>query len=168
MLAPTFCKLFNLIYKQKSIPQKWCTARIIPLHKKGEKNKIKNYRPIANLCTASKIFERLVLSRLLEIETTRAIDFSGQTQHGFKKGKSTVTAALELQNQIAKSLDNNCFVAVASMDLSAAFDILNVELLLTKMKIMGVPNDKVQLRTVRLKDPVAYVEVGMDCLEYLC
>jgi exonuclease III len=166
VLAPAFCDLFNLIYQQKSIPEKWRTARILPLHKKGDKSKIGNYRPIANLCSASKIFERLVLSRLLEIEKQKGTDMSGEMQHGFKKNRSTTTAALALQNIIAKAMDEDHYVAVASMDLTAAFDVLNVDLLLTRLKIMGIPNDVIQLITAWLKDRVAYVEVGSTCSEY--
>jgi len=147
MLAPAFCDLFNLIYQQKLIPEKGRTARILPLHKKGDKSKIANYRPIANLCSASKIFVRLVLLRLLEIEKQKGMDMSGEMQHGFKKNKSTTKVALALQNIITKAMDEDHYVAVASMDLTAAFDVLNVDLLLTRLKIMGIPNDVIQFIT---------------------
>jgi len=166
ILAPTFCRLFNLVYNQKLIPEKWRTARILPLHKKGDKSKIGNYRPIANLCSASKIFEKLVLARLLEIEKQKGLDMSGEMQHGFKKNKSTTTAALTLQNIIASAMDEDCYVAVASMDLTAAFDVLNVDLLLKRLDIMGIPNDILQLITAWLKNRLAYVEVGSSCSDY--
>ena len=38
------------------------------MHKKGSKQKIENYRQVANLCSASKIFERLILSRTNKLE----------------------------------------------------------------------------------------------------
>ncbi len=59
-------KLLNMIYAQGTIPDQWKTSRIIPLHKKGPKNRVENYRPISNLCAGSKIFERLILMRLNE------------------------------------------------------------------------------------------------------
>lgn len=166
VLSRPFCNLFNLIYDQKITPEKWRTARVIPLHKKGNKADISNYRPIANLCASSKIFERLILTRLLEVEKERGVDMSGRTQHGFKKSKSTVTASLELQNQIAKALDDDCYVAVASLDLSAAFDVLNVNLLLTRMEKLGIPFDLLHLIKAWLTDRIAYVEVGGSCSEY--
>ena len=61
--------------------------------------------------------------RIRNIELEKNWNLSGRTQHGFKKGRSTVTAALELQDRIARSMDEDNFVAVASMDLSAAFDV---------------------------------------------
>ena len=61
-------KLFGLVYEQKIIPDQWHVAKIIPVHKKGSKSMIENYRPVANLCSASKIFERLILNRILQLE----------------------------------------------------------------------------------------------------
>ena len=166
ILAEPFCRLFNLIYHHGIVPEKWRTARVIPLHKKGNRNQVENYRPIANLCSITKIFERLILNRLLEIEKNNDVDFSGQSQHGFKKGRSTTTAALELQNQIAEAMDEDHFVAVASMDLSAAFDVLDVELLFTRMKKMGIPEDMLSLLRAWLSNRLAYVEVNAECSEY--
>ena len=59
--------LFDKIYKQKSIPAQWSISKVVPIHKKGSKNNIENYRPIANLCSTSKIFEKFILKRLLQI-----------------------------------------------------------------------------------------------------
>ena len=52
--------LFNNIYNTKTIPEQWRVSKIIPVHKKGFKSKIENYRPVANLCAASKII-RIIL-----------------------------------------------------------------------------------------------------------
>ena len=166
ILAPVFCKLFNIIYEQNSVPQKWRTSRVLPLYKKGDRRQIANYRPISNLCASSKIFERIILKRLLEVETELGTDLSGTTQHGFKKRRSTVTAAMELQNIIAGGLDEDCYVAVASMDLTAAFDVLDVSLLLTRMQNLGIPGDVLKLVGAWLGGRIGYVEVGTSCSEY--
>ena len=81
--------LFKLIYESKQIPSQWLIAKVIPLHKKGAKKDIENYRPISNLCSTSKIFEKLILKRIHEIQVENNIDMTGKNQHGFKKGKST-------------------------------------------------------------------------------
>ena len=39
--------------------------KTIPMHKKGPRKDIENYRPIANPCSTSKIFEKLILKRIL-------------------------------------------------------------------------------------------------------
>ena len=59
LLDPLF-SLFSKIYKTKQIPEQWKISKIVPIHKKGPKDCIENYRPVANLCSASKIFEKLI------------------------------------------------------------------------------------------------------------
>ena len=49
--------LFQKIYATGLIPEQWKVSKIIPIFKKGDKSKIENYRPIANLCAGSKNFE---------------------------------------------------------------------------------------------------------------
>ena len=48
-------------------------SKITPIHKKGDKNNIKNYRPISNLCSMSKIFEKLIMQRIIEIEDSNNV-----------------------------------------------------------------------------------------------
>jgi hypothetical protein len=86
-LLQPFTKLFDLIYREKFIPEQWRISKIVPVHKKGSKQIIEDYRPVANLCRASKIFERLILNRINQLETWANIDLTGKGQHGFKKTK---------------------------------------------------------------------------------
>ena len=51
------------------------------------------------------------------------LDLTGKQQHGFKQNKSTATAGALLQSIIARAADKNCYVVMASLDLSMAFDI---------------------------------------------
>ena len=103
--------------------------KLFPFIKKGPKNEIENYRPIANQCSTSKIFEKLILKQIHYLESKNLLDFTGKQQHGFKKNKSTATAGLLLQSLIAKATDLNQYALMASLDLSAAFDLVNVDLL---------------------------------------
>ena len=166
ILAKPYHKLLNKIYHQNIIPEQWKTSRILPLHKKGKKNLIENYRPISNLCAGSKMFEKLILTRILEIEEQAGISLTGDNQHGFKKGRSTITASLEIQSRVAALMDQDQYVAVASLDLSAAFDVVNVDLLLIRLKKMGLPTDVISLLESWLKDRQCYVEVRNSCSQY--
>ena len=58
ILIRPLTKLFANIYNNREIPEQWKLSKIVPVHKKGPKNDVTNYRPVANLCAASKIFER--------------------------------------------------------------------------------------------------------------
>ena len=160
ILGKPLAVLFNKIYEQKQIPEQWKVAKIIPLHKKGDKEDINNYRPISNLCSISKVFEKLLLKRFEEIEKENNMNLTGEEQHGFKKNRSTITASLILQSLIARELDNNGYAAMASLDLSAAFDLVNLELLLKRMKIMGFPKDLLRLVEIWLRNRYFYVEAN--------
>ena len=67
-LIDPLSKLFSMIYNSKSIPGQWLVAKITPIHKKGSIHSIENYRPVAGLCSTSKIFERLILRRIAAIK----------------------------------------------------------------------------------------------------
>ena len=79
--------LFQKIYETGLIPDQWKVSKVIPLLKKGNKVEIENYRPIANLCSVSKIFEKLILKQIHYLESTNKLDLTGKNQHGFKKNK---------------------------------------------------------------------------------
>ena len=79
------------------------------------------------------------------------------SQHGFKKNRSTTSLSLKIQTIIAHALDENNVAIMASLDLSAAFDMVNIDLLLKRMKIMGLPDDLLDLISVWLRERTYYV-----------
>ena len=162
-LLPSLTALFRLIYDHKTIPEQWKISKVIPIFKKGCKSKIENYRPVANLCSTSKLFEKLILKQIQYLENINKLDFTGKQQHGFKKSKSTATAGLLLQSIISRAADDDNYVLMASLDLSAAFDLVNVELLLKRLRLIGLPNDLVNLIKVWLSDRKFYVDINGQC-----
>ena len=46
---------------------------------------------------------------------------------------------------ITRALEDNCYVALARIDLSAAFDIVDIELLIKRLRILGLPSDVINL-----------------------
>jgi len=112
-----FLKLFNTA-ASSGMPAAWKTAIVTPLHKKGDKKSVTQYRPISNLCSCSKLFEKMILFRLNALG-----ELDGRFQHGFKANRSTTTAMLEIQDYVADELDRNNTVGMYSIDLTAAFDL---------------------------------------------
>ena len=158
--------LFNQIYVDKKVPEQWLISKITPIFKKGSTSKIENYRPISNLCSASKIFEKLILQRIKKLDKFNNVDLTGKSQHGFKHKHSTKTAGLKLQSIIARALDGDNYALMATLDLSSAFDVVNVELLLKRLKIMGLPSDIILLVSEWLTTRYFYVslEGGNSCI----
>jgi len=105
-------------------------ARVSPLHKKGSKLDINNYRPISNLSVFSKIYEKCLLSRINQ----ELPGYEGDHQHGFRKSHSTETALLTLQSILASMHDRRQQGLIYSIDLSAAFDLLRPDKFLELFK----------------------------------
>ena len=74
--------------------------------------------------------------------------------------KSTLDAGLTLQSVIANHLDIGEYVAMASLDLSAALNIVNTQILMRRLKILGLPNDVLGLINVWLTNKSYYVAIN--------
>jgi len=59
--------------------------------------------------------------------------------------------------EIATAMEESNYIAVASSDHSSAFDEVNIELLIRRLDIMGLPCDLISLITAWLTDRKAYV-----------
>ena len=66
-------------------------AKVWTIFKKGE-NEIKNYRPISNLGSTSKVFAKLILKLIMEIQVENKVNLTGTKQHGFRANKSATIA----------------------------------------------------------------------------
>ena len=118
-------------------------ARVKSLFKKGDKSDPNNYRPISILPSISKIFEKAMLLQLHSYFHTNNLYFS--SQYGFREKHSTELASLELLDKIYKDMDNGKTPFNIFIDLSKAFDSLNHDILLNKLKHYGVQQDALNL-----------------------
>jgi len=123
-----YLKLMNLATKR--MPKIWKVARVLPLHKKGSKHHMDNFRPISNLCSIDKLFERIILNNINE----KHPNLEGSHQHGFRANHSTVTAMMQLQAGIVEEMERGKPTLVYSVDLSAAFDLLRPRTFLNQLK----------------------------------
>ena len=64
---------------------------------------------------------------------------------------------------ISRAADDKNYVMMASLDLSAAFDLVNIELLLKRLRILGLPKDLIKLIQIWLTDRKFYVEIDGLC-----
>lgn len=58
--------VFNLSLKNGKFPDSLKKARIVPIHKNGDKNETSNYSPVSILPAISKIIEKLLHKRIFE------------------------------------------------------------------------------------------------------
>ena len=97
---------------------------------------LSNYRPISVLPIFSKIFEKVVYNRLITYFNKYDILF--KNQYGFRKGHSTSLALHHLFDNITKAIDQKEYTIAVFIDLSNAFDMVNHEILINKLKHYGI------------------------------
>ena len=102
----------------------------MPVFKKGDKSKVENYRPISLLCLVMKVFERMIQEELL-IHTNQYLD---PRQHGFLSKKSCSTNMVHFCDELALSLNSNKRSDVVYFDFAKAFDSVNHDIILNKLK----------------------------------
>ena len=84
------------------------------------------------------------------------------TNMASKKNKSTATLGIQLQSIIARALDEDNHCIMASIDLSSAFDVVNISLLLKRLRVVGLPADLVALIEIWLNKRMFYVEIDVE------
>ena len=94
--------LCNATFTTGIYPHQWCEAIISPLHEKGPKSNITNYRGISLLCTISKIFTNVLNNRL--VRWAEQYDKLDDSQGAYRKGRSTLDHIFSLYSIIHKYL----------------------------------------------------------------
>jgi hypothetical protein len=77
----------------------------------------------------------------LGLQKNKSVDLAGSNHHGFKKAHSASTFSAEIQSLIARALVDDKYAMLASLDLSSAFDLVNVNLLLKRLEKIGLSSD---------------------------
>lgn len=143
--------LFKLCISQRRIPNEWKKANVHPVFKKGDKSCAANYRPIALLSVISKLFEHIVVRYLAQhLDTNGLID---PRQHGFRRQRSCDTALISVFHTWAGVLDQTySSVDAIFLDFKKAFDSVDHQLLLFKLRSFGISDEAFQLIANYLSD----------------
>ena len=139
-LTPSLCALFNLSLAEGKLPTEWKDALVVPVHKKGKKEDVTNYRPITLLCVVSKVLERCIFKHFKDF----LCPLFDNAQHGFLQGRSTVTQLLAFYHEIGQSLDKGLQSVILYLDLAKAFGSVSHQRLLLKLSQYGVSGKLLQ------------------------
>ena len=127
--------IINTSILQGKFPTSWKKAKIIPIHKKGDRKIMKNYRPVSLLNVAGMVCERIVCMQIEDFFERNSL--FGEFQFGFRKQKSTVSELLTLFDNLMQAKGERQEIALLLYDLSSAFDTVDPGILIAKLKLYG-------------------------------
>jgi hypothetical protein len=138
-------------------PDKLKIAKVIPLFKKNDPTLLDNYRPISVLPAISKVFEKVIFSQIHNFFKTHDLYFPNQ--YGFRELHSTELAHVELVDRIIFNMDEGKSPLNIYMDLSKAFDTIDHDILLFKLKHYGFTDSSLLLMKSYLNNREQFVDV---------
>lgn len=127
--------LFNGILRVQHFPNMWKISVITMIHKPGKNMvDVSSYRPISLLPVLSKLFERILLNRILPLlDENEAIP---KHQFGFRKQHSTIEQVHRVCDKIRHSLETKEYCSAVFLDIQQAFDKVWHKGLLSKIKTL--------------------------------
>ena len=143
----SICKPLELIFQQAlesgSFPSESKKGNLAPIHKKDDKQCLKNHRPISLLPICGKIFEKLIFNEMFKFFIEN--ELISPNQSGFKPGDSCINQLLAITHEIYKSFDDGFEVRGVFIDISKAFEKVWDEDLIFKLKQNGISSNLLNL-----------------------
>lgn len=151
---------FNKLLNDGSFPDSLKIAKVTPIYKSGTRTDPGNYRPISVLPILSKIFEKVIHTRLLNY--LNSINFFFDRQYGFRPKSNTLTATIDLVTKIKHSIDNKNIVLGVFIDLKKAFDTVSHKLLLKKLEVIGIVGKALKMFESYLENRLQIVKIDSN------
>lgn len=131
-----FLEVINSSLKKGVFPDNWKTSYVIPVPKINGAVKCEDYRPINTVTVFEKILEMVVKTQLVDFcNQNRLIE---QNKSGFRENYSCESAVLHVCDGWYRSIDNDKVVLVVFLDLKRAFETVSRQLLISKLKKLGL------------------------------
>ena len=164
LFTPILKSIYNKCLETGIYPSNFKIAKVTPIHKKGDRNNINNYRPISVLTQFNQIFERLLSKRLLDF--FEKFEIITKKQFGFLKKHCTEHAILDLKEFILKRLEEREVMAILFLDLQKAFDTVSHDVLLKKLYHYGIRGSAHKLLSSYLSGRKQFTKIG-NCISLL-
>ena len=128
--------VFNMSLQEGIVPLEWKEANIIPLLKKGSRNKSVKYRPVILTSVICKLLESIIRDHIMDFLIKHKL--INPSQHGFLKSKSCLTNLLCFFEEMTKWVDEGSPVDIIYLDFRKAFDKVPHQRLILKLKSHGI------------------------------
>ena len=117
------------------VPSFYKTGFITPLFKKGSRCEASNYRPVTLTSHVVKVYERVVRKHMVHfLETNNLLT---DKQHGFRSNRSCLTQMLDHFDDIFEGFTRGEDTDSIYLDYAKAFDKVDLDLLILKLKRYG-------------------------------
>ena len=136
VLAPRLSVVFRRLLRDGSFPGLWKQADVTPIPKGSPSSLVSDYRPISITPVLSKVFEKVISSRLQRYSEEGS--FLPPSQYAYRKGLGTCDALLHISQVGQSALERGSEVLLVQLDFSAAFDMVNHLGLLYRLQLVGV------------------------------
>ena len=146
----------NYSLRESTFPKELKHSEVIPVYKKLNPLKKENYRPVIPLPHTSNVFERIIYQQI----NTYMKDKLSKCLTGFRKSHGTQHWLVTMLEKWEKAVDKGEYVSALFMDLSKAFDTINHDLLLAKLKAYGFSLNAVKLMHSYLKNRKQQVQIN--------
>ena len=133
---PILTRIFNNSFAACTFPRAWKISEVTPIFKSRDFDNPSNTRPISLLPILSKVCEKLAHKQFVNYLNYNSK--IAKQQSGNRQFHSTETALLHFTDEILKNMDKKKVSLVVLLDMSKAFDSVNHELLLSKLRKIGV------------------------------
>ena len=158
IIAKPISKLINQSITEANFPKILKEAKVVPIHKKGSKLEVANYRPISLLPALSKIWEKIINTQLTE--RMNDLEVISDTQFGFRKNHNTTNAVQRLVQEVNEAKRNNKVCAAVFIDITKAFDCCRHDIILNKLNNIGLNQKGVKFMESYLKGRYQAVKIG--------
>ena len=138
ILIPVIASIINLSFDNATVPASFKEAVLDPILKKDslDHEVHKNFRPVSNLRFVSKATEKVVALRLNQHLVNN--NLHEMFQSAYRIGHSTETALTRIHNDILLAIDDSSCIILVLLDLSAALDAVDHNILLRLEHRFGI------------------------------
>ncbi len=143
-ISTSLAHVFNMSLQEGIVPLEWKEANIIPLFKKGSRNKSVKYRSVSLTSVICKLLETVIRGHVMDFLIKH--NSINPSQHWFLKARSCLIDLLcFFVEEITKWVDDGSPVDVIYLDFQKAFDKVPHQRLILKVKVTWYVKQYTQL-----------------------